>query len=223
MADIVFLVDSSGSIGDADFQRVKRFLQTFIVGLDVGLKKVRVGLAQFSNEPRQEFLLGEYADKNDLLDKVDKLNYIKGGTETGKALQFIHDNYFTEAGGSRINQSVPQIAVVITDGDSADETKISAMALQKVGVFIFTIGVGEASIIGLQSIANKPYHHFILSFTEYEKLLKATTSTIDTVCSFMEAQQEGNVFNNLKKTHIINHFENIYSKYCRPPLVQPVI
>ncbi|KAF7708844.1 hypothetical protein HF521_017901 [Silurus meridionalis] len=189
-ADIVFLVDSSSSIGDADFQKVKKFLQTFIGGLDVKPDKVRVGLAQFSNDPKQEFLLAEYANRNDLLDKVEKLTYLKGGTETGKALTFIQNNYFTEAGGSRINQSVPQIAVVITDGESADTMDIPAMELRRKGVLIFTIGVGEASIKDLQSIANKPHQRFVLSFTDYEELLKATTRTVEKVCISVEAQQQ---------------------------------
>ncbi|XP_017333399.1 collagen alpha-6(VI) chain isoform X2 [Ictalurus punctatus] len=190
LADIVFLVDSSGSIGDVDFLRMKQFLHTFIEGLDIKPDKVRVGVAQFSNDPRQEFLLGEYADKNDLLAKVDKLTYLKGGTETGKALSFILDNYFIESAGSRINQNVPQIAVVITDGDSTDKTKMPAMDLKEKGVLLFAIGVGEVSITGLQSIANEPYHRFVLSFTEYEELLKATTSAVDKVCISVEAQQE---------------------------------
>ncbi|KAB5586432.1 hypothetical protein PHYPO_G00001530 [Pangasianodon hypophthalmus] len=190
LADIVFLVDSSGSIGDADFLKVKQFLHTFIMGLDIRPDKVRVGVAQFSNEPRQEFLLGEYADKNDLLEKVDKLTYLRGGTETGKALDFILNNYFTESGGSRINESVPQIAVVITDGESTDDMEIPAMKLRRKGVLIFTIGVGAASITDLQSIANKPHQRFVLSFTDYEELLKATTSTVDKVCISVAAQQE---------------------------------
>ncbi|XP_053084973.1 collagen alpha-6(VI) chain-like isoform X3 [Pangasianodon hypophthalmus] len=190
LADIVFLVDSSGSIGDADFLKVKQFLHTFIMGLNVKPDKVRVGVAQFSNEPRQEFLLGEYADKNDLLEKVDKLTYLRGGTETGKALNFILNNYFTKSGGSRINQNVPQIAVVITDGESTDDMEIPAMKLRRKGVLIFTIGVGAASITDLQSIANKPHQRFVLSFTDYEELLKATTSTVDKVCISVAAQQE---------------------------------
>ncbi|KAG7336265.1 hypothetical protein KOW79_000958 [Hemibagrus wyckioides] len=192
LADIVFLVDSSGSIGDTDFLSVKKFLHTFIMDLDINPDKIRVGLTQFSNEPHKEFLLGEYADKNDLLEKIDKLTYLKGGTETGKALRFILNNYFSKENGSRINDHhVPQIAVVITDGDSTDETKNPAMELRRKGVLIYTIGVGEASIQGLQSIANKPYQRFVLSFSKYEELLKETTSTIDKLCISVEAQQEG--------------------------------
>ncbi|XP_060778334.1 collagen alpha-6(VI) chain-like isoform X3 [Neoarius graeffei] len=190
LADIVFLVDSSSNIGDENFLRVKKFLHTFIEGLDVQPDKVKVGLAQFSDAPQQEFLLGKYVDKEDLLEKVDKLTYLRGGTKTGKALSFIQNNYFTESGGSRISQNVPQVAVVITDGVSANETKSPAMALRKKGVLIFTIGVGAANIMALQSIANKPHQHFLMYFTNYEELLKATTSTIDRVCIFVETQQQ---------------------------------
>ncbi|TSK16118.1 Collagen alpha-6(VI) chain [Bagarius yarrelli] len=190
LADIVFLVDSSDKIGDADFQRLKKFLQTFIVDLDVNPNKIKVGLAQFSNEPHREFLLGEYADKKDLLEKVDKLTYLKGHSETGKALRFVSDKYFTKASARRLNQNVPQIVVVITDGDSTDEMKIPAMDLRKKGVLIFTIGVGKVNVSGLNSIANKPNQRFVLSFTDYEELLTAAPSTINKVCNSVEAQRQ---------------------------------
>ncbi|XP_058250247.1 collagen alpha-6(VI) chain-like isoform X1 [Hemibagrus wyckioides] len=223
LADIVFLVDSSGSIGDADFLKVKKFLHKFVMDLDINPKKIRVGLAQFSNEPHREFLLGEYADKNDLLEKIDKLTYLKGGTETGKALSFIEKYYFTKGSGSRIDLNVPQIAVVITDGDSADEMKSPAMELRSKGVLIFTIGVGEASINDLQSIANKPYQRFVLSFSDYEELLKATSSSIDKVCISMKAQQhalapkaldvfvlvDSSVDQTLKVTQFLNRLANL--------------
>ncbi|XP_053350352.1 collagen alpha-6(VI) chain-like [Clarias gariepinus] len=190
LADIVFLVDGSSSIGDADFLRVKKFLHDFLVALDVTPTKVKVGIVQFSNNPQHEVQLGQYADKNDLLEKVNKLTYLKGGTETGKALQFIGDNYFTNSSASRISQSVPQIAVVITDGGSVDEMKSPATELRRKGVLIFTIGVGKDSITELESIANKPYQRFVLSFKDYEELVKATSTTADKVCIFMEAQQQ---------------------------------
>lgn len=199
LADIVFLVDGSSSIGDADFQKVKEFLHTFIDGLDIGDDKIRVGVVQFSNNPYQEFLLGEYADKNDLLEKVDQLVYRTGGTETGKALKFVQENYFTKAGGSQSRQNVPQIAVVITDGDSADDMKTPAMELRRQGVFIFTIGVGQAvNVKELQDIANKPHQRFVISFNNYQELLRATTSTMDIVCISVEDQQKG------KAVHIVS-------------------
>ncbi|KAL6489035.1 hypothetical protein MHYP_G00027760 [Metynnis hypsauchen] len=190
LADIVFLVDGSSSIGDENFLKVKQFIHTFIEGLDVRSDKIRVGLVQFSNDPHQEILLGKYADKNELLEKVDELIYRKGGTATGKALSFLQNDYFTQAGGSRISQNVPQIAVVITDGDSSDNMTTPATELRNKGVLIFTIGVGEVNITELQSIANKPHRRFVINFSNYQELVKATATTMDTVCVSVEDQQQ---------------------------------
>ncbi|XP_066540108.1 collagen alpha-6(VI) chain [Hoplias malabaricus] len=190
LADIVFLVDGSGSIGDENFLRMKRFLHTFIEGLEIRPNRIKVGLVQFSNEPKQEFLLGQYSDKNDLLEKVDNLQYLKGGTETGKALRFLETHYFKKEFVSRAGQYVPQIAVVITDGDSSDEMKEPAKDLRRKGVLIFTIGVGDVHIKELHSIANKPHHRFVLNFTDYQELLRATTTTMNTVCFSVEEQQQ---------------------------------
>ncbi|KAL7886996.1 hypothetical protein AOLI_G00047170 [Acnodon oligacanthus] len=190
LADIVFLVDGSSSIGDEDFLKVKQFLHTFIEGLDVRSDKIRVGLVQFSNDPHQEILLGKYADKNELLEKVDELVYRKGGTETGKALSFLQNYYFTQAGGSRIGQNVPQIAVVITDGDSGDDMKKPATELRNKGVLIFTIGVGKVNTTELQSIANKPHRRFLINFSNYQELVKETASMMDRVCVSVEDQRQ---------------------------------
>ncbi|XP_064200312.1 collagen alpha-6(VI) chain-like [Anguilla rostrata] len=187
MADIVFLVDSSSSIGPDNFQQIRLFLHDFVDGLDVGINKVRIGLAQFSSEPHQEFLLGEQIEKRVLLEKIDNLKYRKGGTETGKALQFIQSTYFTEAGGSRASENVPQIAVVITDGSSTDKVEAPAQELRKQGVIIFAIGIGDANR-ELQKIANSPHQHFLISVDSFQALQRVTQSFLQTVCTGVDAQ-----------------------------------
>ena len=195
LADIVFILDGSSSIGDADFEKAKRFLYKFIEALNVRPAGIRVGLVQFADNPYKEFLLGEYTNKNDLLEKVNKLIYRKGGTATGKALRFVQDNYFSQVRATR-GQNVPQIAVVITDGDSIDDMKTPAMELRSKGVLIFTIGVGaNLNTTELKSIASKPHWRFLISFNDYQELLKATASTMDNVCITMEDRQQGNAEN----------------------------
>uniref|UniRef100_A0A667YNI2 Collagen type VI alpha 6 chain n=1 Tax=Myripristis murdjan TaxID=586833 RepID=A0A667YNI2_9TELE len=149
----VFLVDGSSSIGIDNFQEVRQFLRKFIEGLDIGADKVRVGLAQYSNEPHQEFLLKDHMDKQSLLAQVDNLPYRMGGTETGKAISFLETQYFTAQAGSRINQRVPQIAIVITDGESEDDVIAPTQQLRKQGVIIF----GSASLNETKVIATAPY------------------------------------------------------------------
>ncbi|XP_041649550.1 collagen alpha-6(VI) chain-like isoform X2 [Cheilinus undulatus] len=190
MADIVFLVDGSSSIGIANFDAMKQFLRSVVSGLDIGPDKVRVGLAQYSDEPYKEFLLKDHMNKNSLLDEIDRFPYRTGGTETGKAMDFLRTQYFTEEAGSRASQRVPQIAVVITDGDSTDDVTLPAQALRKHGVIVFGIGVGQANLKELQSIANRPPERFLSTIENYQALLTLTDGLLRTVCISAEDQRQ---------------------------------
>lgn len=191
MADIVFLVDGSSSIGIPSFQQVRLFLQSIVSGLDIGPDKVRVGLAQYSTNPHKEFLLKEHLDAPSLMTAIQKFPYRTGGTNTGKAINFLISEYFTEEAGSRASQRVPQIAVVITDGDSSDNVTEPARRLREQGVIVFAIGVGKANLEELENIANQPSQRFLFTIDSYEALQRLTGGLLQTVCVSMEDQRQG--------------------------------
>uniref|UniRef100_A0A8C8DH94 VWFA domain-containing protein n=1 Tax=Oryzias sinensis TaxID=183150 RepID=A0A8C8DH94_9TELE len=178
VADIVFLVDGSSSIGIDSFEEVRLFLREVVSGLDIGPDKVRVGLAQYSDEPYQEFLLKDHFDASSLLAAIERLPYRTGQTETGKAISFLLSQYFTEEGGSRARQRVPQIAVVITDGDSSDDVEEPAQQLREQGVIVFGIGVGQANLGELQLIANRPAQRFLFTIDNYQALQMLTSNIV---------------------------------------------
>ncbi|XP_078108114.1 collagen alpha-6(VI) chain-like [Sander vitreus] len=190
VADIVFLVDGSSSISPGNFQEVRSFLRNFIKALDIGPNKVRIGLAQYSDEPQQEFLLKDHSDKKSLLTTVEKIQLLGGGTKTGKAIDFLQKQYFTKEAGSRLGQRVPQIAIVITDGQSTDVVKEPAQKLRKDGVIVFVIGVGEANHKELESIANWPPHRFLHSLDSYQALQGLMEKLLETVCVSVVAQRD---------------------------------
>ncbi|CAI5661516.1 unnamed protein product [Oreochromis niloticus] len=190
VADIVFLVDSSSSIGVDNFEEIRQFLRSFILGLDIGPDKIRIGLAQYSDETYQEFLLKDHMDKDSLLAEVDQFPYRTGGRETGKAIDFLQSVYFTKEAGSRASQRVPQFAVVITDGDSTDDVVEPAKRLRDQGVIIFGIGVGEVNQQELESIVNLPAHHFLYTIDSYQALQRLTDSLLQTVCISVESRSQ---------------------------------
>ncbi|CAL8248632.1 unnamed protein product [Lota lota] len=189
VADIVFLVDGSGSIGPESFQVMLLFLQEFIKNLEVGADKVRVGVAQYSDLPHTEFLLKDHMDKASLLEQVSKIPYRKGGTFTGKAISFLQKTFFTPAAGSRAAERVPQIAVVITDGDSSDDVLEPAQKLRRQGVIMFAISVGSSNETAMQEIANRPHDRFLFSIDDYEELQQMTDQLLQTVCVSVEEQR----------------------------------
>jgi len=210
--DIVFLVDSSSSIGTRDFRELKTFMHTFVDGLDIDTKNVQVGLAQFSTDPHKEFLLGDYANKAELIKKIDDLPYRTGGTYMGKAMNFLKESYFTSAGGSRINEKVPQIVVVITDGDSADDIKGPAEDLRQKGIIIFAIAVGPTNMTELKAIANSPPERFVVNIDNYQALQGLTTTVKETVCILMRDQGEGKL-----------HFKALFMKVNKPVHLSVVV
>ena len=86
VADVMFLVDASGSVGEDNFVKMKRFMQDVINYFDIGTKFTRVGVITFSTYARLEFGLGTYNSSTDLLDAVDQITYSQGGTDTGKSM-----------------------------------------------------------------------------------------------------------------------------------------
>ncbi|XP_026109723.1 collagen alpha-3(VI) chain-like, partial [Carassius auratus] len=184
-ADIVLLVDSSGSIGESDFEEVRKFLHFFVDSFNLGPDKVRVGLAQFSDRPYQEFLLGEYSDKGDLHQKLNDLIYRKGRTNTGQALTFIRENYFTQA-----REKVPGIAIVITDGVSNDDVEEPSQRLRSLGVSIFVVRVGRANMETLRTIANIPHEEFLFSIDSYQELQGLKESLRNKVCLTVTLQSQ---------------------------------
>ncbi|XP_013884856.1 collagen alpha-6(VI) chain [Austrofundulus limnaeus] len=190
VADIVFLVDGSSSIGETDFKEVREFLRSVFSGLDIGPDRVQVGLAQYSDDPHPEFLLKDHLNPESLLAAVDKLPYRGGNTQTGKAIEFLRTQFFTKEAGSRASQRVPQIAVVITDGASSDEVKMPAQNLRKHGVIVFAIGVGQADMDQLEYIANRPPDRFRFSIDSYQALQRLTKNLLQTVCVSMKDQRQ---------------------------------
>jgi len=74
-ADIVFVVDSSGSINEHDrrnWQRVKNFAKSIVGKLDIGEDRVRVGMVEFGNEAWIQFHLNEHYNIPDITDDIDR-------------------------------------------------------------------------------------------------------------------------------------------------------
>ncbi|KAG7269241.1 hypothetical protein CRUP_031185 [Coryphaenoides rupestris] len=119
IADIVILVDGSWSIGRINFRLVRTFLENLVNAFDIGIDKIRIGLAQYSGDPRIEWHLNAFTTKEAVIDAVKNLPYKGGNTLTGLALTYIQENSFKPESGSR--PGVPKIGILITDGKSQDD------------------------------------------------------------------------------------------------------
>ncbi|KAK7116181.1 cartilage matrix protein-like [Littorina saxatilis] len=171
VADVVFLLDSSYSIWQYQFQTQLSFLKNMVNSFTIGSNNIRVGVATFSTNVRLDVALNEHMKKHDLQRAIGQLQYMAGGTRTGDAIRFAHTQMFTPAKGSR--PWAAHIAILITDGLSyrPNETSLQASIARSKGIEMFAIGVGEGvDETELRAIASYPDASHVFRVENYGAL-----------------------------------------------------
>ncbi|XP_069861394.1 collagen alpha-6(VI) chain [Dipodomys merriami] len=152
-ADIMFLVDSSGSIGPENFSKMKVFMKNLVSRSQIGVDRVQVGVVQFSDVNREEFQLGTFTTQSDISNAIDQMAHIGETTLTGSALTFV-SQYFSPTKGAR--PGVRKFLLLITDGEAQDAVKEPAEALRQDGVIIYSVGVFGSNVTQLEEISGRP-------------------------------------------------------------------
>ncbi|XP_051948609.1 collagen alpha-1(XIV) chain [Xyrauchen texanus] len=180
VADIVILVDGSWSIGRINFRLVRMFLESLVRAFSVGSDHTRVGLAQYSGDPRIEWHLNRHGTKEAVIDAVKNLPYKGGNTLTGLALTYILENSYKPESGSR--PDVPKIGILITDGKSQDDVRAPAQRLRDAGIELFAIGVKNADENELRAIASPPEETHVYNVADFSVMSSIVEGLTRTVC-----------------------------------------
>lgn len=170
-ADIVFLLDESGSVGRDNYKKMLAFVNQIADDFSIGPHDVQIGLETFSSTTRHQFDMNKYADKTALKAAITKTPYHGGNTHTGDALAYLSSHSFTKAAGMRDN--VPHIAFVLTDGNSQQRTltKTNGAKLQGQGVKVMAIGIGNGiNNQELDNIASNPDSQYVFRAANFDAL-----------------------------------------------------
>lgn len=179
-ADIVFLLDSSNSMGSANFEKVKKVIVQIVEQLDIGAKKHQIGLAQYSEGGKVEFLLNRYKTKKDILNHIQQSTVFMGGPlKTGSALQFLRKVYFVEKAGSRLRQGTPQFTVIFSSAKSEDDVRKPAKELKEMGVNIAAVGVLQSDEEEMKVIATSPLLDQVDDIEYLDQLQKIVIDIVD--------------------------------------------
>ena len=125
-ADIVFVVDESGSIGSRNFDLMKSFLSQLVTRLDIDSGSTRVGLVTYSTNVGTTINLNAHTSVASVQAAISSVTYSGRDTNTAAALAHVRTAMLTSAAGDRIN--VPNVVVVLTDGESNNETATQVSA-----------------------------------------------------------------------------------------------
>ena len=96
------MLDSSGSVGSSNFDRMKLFVKDLADFYKLGREDTRVSVMSYSNSPSIHIPFSRYfLNKNQFDSAVDLISYSGGGTATARALDMANNDMFTSSYGAR--------------------------------------------------------------------------------------------------------------------------
>ncbi|RVE56711.1 hypothetical protein OJAV_G00224110 [Oryzias javanicus] len=181
-ADIVFLVDESSSIGVNNFIKMRDFIFRMATYFPViGPQGTQIAVVHYSDEPRVEFRLSDFKDRNSVLRAIRGLRYVGGNTRTGKGIGYVLQELFQESLGMR--QSVAHVLVLITDGRAQDDVLLPSKIARALGVSVLAVGVSNADIEELNKIAAPTSYKNIFYSPTFDDFRSIEREFINSLCS----------------------------------------
>ncbi|XP_070691399.1 matrilin-2-like isoform X3 [Pempheris klunzingeri] len=178
--DLVFVIDGSKSLGPANFQLVKQFVNSIVDSLDISRRGTHVALLQYSTKVRTEFTLGQYTTAQGIKQAVTRMQYMGRGSMTGSALRHMFEFSFSAKEGARSN--IPHVCIVFTDGRSQDDVSEWADKAKNSGVTIYALGVGKAIEQELREIASEPDEKHLYYAEDFESMGEITKKLKSRIC-----------------------------------------
>ncbi|XP_015252472.1 PREDICTED: collagen alpha-3(VI) chain isoform X2 [Cyprinodon variegatus] len=179
-ADIVFLMDGSINLGLENFKIVRDFIMTLVDSFFGETDDLRIALAQYSTDVTDAFYFNTFKDREEVVEAIGSIEY-KGGRRinTGAAIRHVQDIHFTRQKGSRMDEGIPQILMLITGGRSSDDGKTAALGLKSKGVKVFALGTGDIQE-ELENMASRTSTTFRgQDFEDLSQLLEQILQTLD--------------------------------------------
>ncbi|TWW64682.1 Collagen alpha-1(XIV) chain [Takifugu flavidus] len=175
-ADIVFLVDESSSIGPNNFVKIKDFIfrvATYFPA--IGPQTTQIAVVHYSDDPRIEFRLNDFKDRNSVLRALRGLRYVGGNTRTGK------QHAPEESLGMR--PEAAHVLVLITDGRAQDNVVPPSRIARALGVSVLAVGVSNADIEELHRIAAPAGYKNIFYSPTFDDFPSVERDFISSLCS----------------------------------------
>ncbi|XP_025089511.1 collagen alpha-6(VI) chain-like [Pomacea canaliculata] len=171
VADVVFVLDKSGSITSTSFQTQLNFVSDLVTVFNVASNHTHVAVVTFDSSPKIEFGLTDYYSTPQIQKAIKAIEYTAGSTNTDQALELVATHVLTPAGGAR--KEVAHVVIVVTDGQSAspNRTQQWAREVKKGGAYVFAIGVGSGiDNAELMTIGSTPAKDFVHTVNSYGAL-----------------------------------------------------
>ena len=197
LADIVFVLDSSGSIeysGSGNWNMTLDFLVNIVNRLRIGIIYNHVGVVSYSRNSKVNFPLNWFYTKQNLVDAIRRIPYIGLNTNTAAAIEDMRTQVFTQRGD---RPYLKNFGILVTDGESninQEDTIPNANKAKNDGIIMFAVGITErinaTELIEISSNGVELQTYWVLAgFNQMRDIVdKIITQICDVPC-----QNESNV------------------------------
>ena len=145
LPSVVFLLDTSGSIGSGKFDNIKKLLAD--VAVNISMSGVKVGVVNFSSSPFVDVHLQLWKnDVDSLRNLIRRITFVGKGTNIKLPL---------ESAVTELGQEGSRVIVLFSDGRYGGDSEFkaattSANKAKKAGIIIYSVGV--STIVNLNDL-----------------------------------------------------------------------
>ena len=184
--DIVFLIDTSYTIGSYQFQMIRELVDNISISVKLSSPESSVGVILFDDSAHIQFNLEAHTSLSTLSPAINPgLPYNYGfGRNTAAALNLLLSS--AQNGSLGIRNETSNIAIVITGGRSESNysTQSAAAALHAANLFdVYAIGYNSADINELNTIASDPSFVYYTNFYNRYEVEELQMNVTDQLCS----------------------------------------
>ena len=104
------MIDSSGSIGRSNWEKMKRFLKALVSKLDVRRSATHIAAIAYSNSPEVVMRFRNVQGTDEVNRELDRMRWQRGFTYTDKALLLADRDLFQTSNGMR--SGVPKVRAI---------------------------------------------------------------------------------------------------------------
>lgn len=183
-ADLVFVLDTSGSITDENFEKQKNFVKALASSFDPAATSHQLALMSYSGDAQIEVTFKNKTIQKDFEKAIDRVSHSKGRTRLDKALQLASSQLFAASGGSR--PSVRKVMIVLTDGRQSQDfdtvpLSVAVRPLRQLGVKIYAVAIGDEVDLGeLNQITDS--RDDVISVSDFDDLANMASDVASKSC-----------------------------------------
>ncbi|XP_035527728.1 collagen, type XXVIII, alpha 1b [Morone saxatilis] len=216
--ELVFVIDSSESVGPDNFNVIKDFVNALIDRASVSRDTTRVGVVLYSHINMVVVNLRQEATRDEIKSAVRSMTYLGEGTFTGSALQQANQVFKAARAGVR------KVAIIITDGqaDKRDAVSLESAVSEAQGNNIerFVIGVvNESDPLyeefkkELSLMASDPDSDHVYLIDEFKTLLALEKKLLSRICE----DGERHLFSSIPSSRLPPGIPEVSNNVREPP------